>query len=103
VKPHVLRYWETEFRRLAPRKTDAGHRLYRRIDVEIALRLKQLLREEGYKIAGARRKLAQDAGEVDEGPLKAKIAELEERQQTEDTALLSIRKEVVDLLKLVEE
>jgi len=107
VKPHVLRYWETEFRRLAPRKTNAGHRLYRRIDVEIALRLKQLLHQEGYKIEGARKKLAQETGDVldamDHGQQPTKLKELEIRQQALDAALLSIRKEVSDLLKLVGE
>ncbi|RME40711.1 MAG: MerR family transcriptional regulator [Deltaproteobacteria bacterium] len=59
VKPHVLRYWETEFPTLKPVKSKKNQRLYRRKDVELVLRLKQLLHEEGYTIAGARKCLRQ--------------------------------------------
>ncbi len=57
VKAHVLRYWETQFKTLRPRKNRAGNRSYRVKDVKIALRIKKLLYEEGFTIAGARRKL----------------------------------------------
>ncbi|HKP37673.1 MAG TPA: MerR family transcriptional regulator [Pyrinomonadaceae bacterium] len=58
VQAHVLRYWETEFPMLAPQKNRAGQRTYRRRDVEMALRIKQLLYDEQYTIAGAKKKLA---------------------------------------------
>src|SRR5262245_9415885 len=58
VQAHVLRYWESEFPMLAPQKNRAGQRTYRRRDVEIALRIKQLLYDEQYTIAGAKKKLA---------------------------------------------
>jgi DNA-binding transcriptional MerR regulator len=61
VQAHVLRYWETEFPTLAPQKNRAGQRTYRRRDVEMALRIKELLYDEQYTIAGAKKKLA---GEV---------------------------------------
>lgn len=57
VQAHVLRYWETEFPQLAPQKNRSGQRSYRRRDVEISLRIKELLYEELYTIAGARKKL----------------------------------------------
>lgn len=60
VQAHVLRYWETEFPMLAPQKNRAGQRTYRRRDVEMALRIKQLLYDEQYTIAGAKKKLAND-------------------------------------------
>ena len=60
VQAHVLRYWETEFPMFAPQKNRAGQRTYRRRDVEMALRIKQLLYDEQYTIAGARKKLASD-------------------------------------------
>jgi DNA-binding transcriptional MerR regulator len=60
VQAHVLRYWETEFTMLQPQKNRAGQRTYRRKDVEIALRIKELLYEEGFTIAGAKRKLASE-------------------------------------------
>jgi len=60
VQAHVLRYWETEFPMLAPQKNRAGQRTYRRRDVEIALRIKELLYDEQYTIAGAKKKLASE-------------------------------------------
>lgn len=57
VKPYVLRYWETEFSILKPGKTPSRHRLYRRHDVEMLLEIKTLLYEEGFTIAGAKKKL----------------------------------------------
>lgn len=58
VEPHVLRYWEQEFPQLAPQKSAAGQRLYRRKDVEIALRIKSLREDEGFTIAGAKKRLS---------------------------------------------
>ena len=60
VQAHVLRYWETEFPMLAPQKNRAGQRTYRRKDVEMALRIKELLYDEQYTIAGATKKLASE-------------------------------------------
>ena len=54
VEAYVLRFWETEFPQLKPNKSGTGQRLYRRRDVELALRIKQLLYADGYTIAGAR-------------------------------------------------
>jgi DNA-binding transcriptional MerR regulator len=63
VQPHVLRYWETEFPMLSPQKNRSGQRSYRRRDVEMALRIKELLYDEMFTIAGAKKKLAADARE----------------------------------------
>ncbi len=57
VQAHVLRYWETEFPMLSPQKNRSGQRSYRRRDVEISLRIKELLYDEMFTIAGARKKL----------------------------------------------
>jgi DNA-binding transcriptional MerR regulator len=57
LKPFVLRYWETEFPMLEPVKSSSGHRLYRAADVEMVRRIKRLLYDEGFTIAGARRHL----------------------------------------------
>ena len=62
VEPYVLRFWETEFPNLAPGKSDAGHRVYKRKDVENVLRIKELLYERGYTIAGARKYLSKSRG-----------------------------------------
>ncbi|HYL10893.1 MAG TPA: MerR family transcriptional regulator [Candidatus Acidoferrales bacterium] len=68
TKAFVLRYWETEFPTLQPVKTPAGHRLYRREDVEMVLRIKRLLYDEGFTIAGARRHLREGNGQPSEAP-----------------------------------
>jgi len=60
VQAHVLRYWESEFPMLAPQKNRAGQRTYRKRDVEMALRIKELLYEDQYTIAGARKKLSSE-------------------------------------------
>jgi DNA-binding transcriptional MerR regulator len=57
VKPYVLRYWETEFPTIAPKKSGTGHRLYRRKDVETVLEIKRLLYEKRFTIEGARKAL----------------------------------------------
>jgi len=57
VQPYVLRYWETEFPPLAPNKSGGGQRLYNRREIDIILRIKQLLYSEGFTIAGAKKKL----------------------------------------------
>jgi DNA-binding transcriptional MerR regulator len=61
VQTHVLRYWETEFPMLSPQKNRSGQRSYRRRDVEIALRIKELLYNELFTIAGAKKKLQFEA------------------------------------------
>src|SRR5271163_559740 len=55
IKPYVLRFWETEFSALGPRKSGTGHRLYRRKDVETVLEIKRLLYQERFTIEGARK------------------------------------------------
>jgi DNA-binding transcriptional MerR regulator len=60
VQAHVLRYWESEFPMLAPQKNRAGQRTYRKRDVEMVLRIKELLYEDQYTIAGAKKKLTSD-------------------------------------------
>ena len=63
VEAYVLRFWEKEFPQLRPTKGGTGQRLYRRRDVELALRIKQLVHREGYTIAGARQQLANEIKE----------------------------------------
>ncbi|MEJ7846513.1 MAG: MerR family transcriptional regulator [Pyrinomonadaceae bacterium] len=64
VQAHVLRYWETEFSMLSPQKNRSGQRSYRRRDVEISLRIKQLLYDEMFTIAGAKKKLQTELRET---------------------------------------
>ncbi len=82
VQAHVLRYWETEFPQLAPQKNRSGQRSYRRRDVEISLRIKELLYDELYTIAGARKKLQ---NEIRETP-KLKIVKSEKADERVETS-----------------
>jgi DNA-binding transcriptional MerR regulator len=67
VPPHVLRYWESEFPGIKPKRANSQQRLYRHQDVELVLRIKSLLHDQGYTIAGAR-KLLQSGGEATAPP-----------------------------------
>ncbi len=87
VRPSVLRYWETEFPSLRPEKSRSGQRVYERRHVELVLEVKRLLKEQRFTIDGARKALRGD-----------------KLSKTTDNALVSrIRKEVEELLQLVEE
>lgn len=93
VEPHVLRYWETEFRSIRPQKSAKGQRVYTRRDVETLLKVKDLLYAHRFTIAGARRKL-REGGVEPPGPDDASVEEVSRMRE----ALLSIRGEVVSLL-----
>ena len=79
VQAHVLRYWESEFPMLAPQKNRAGQRVYRKRDVEIALRIKELLYEDQYTIAGAKKRLSNDL----RGGGKLKVVGVDDEGQVE--------------------
>ncbi|MFI5370020.1 MAG: MerR family transcriptional regulator [Candidatus Eisenbacteria bacterium] len=64
VKPHVLRYWETQFSMLRPRKNRAGNRMYRPDEIKLLLRIKELLYDRRFTIAGARRTLLAERRET---------------------------------------
>lgn len=72
VQPYVLRYWETEFPALAPDKTGGGQRTYTQKDVDVILRIKELLYTEGFTIAGAKKKLEAELREGGEPKPPAK-------------------------------
>jgi DNA-binding transcriptional MerR regulator len=73
LKPFVLRYWESEFPMLQPVKSPSGHRLYRQQDVDLVLKIKRLLYDEGFTIAGARRYL-RESGNSEAGEANANEA-----------------------------
>ena len=91
IQPYVLRYWETEFPALTPSKSRSGQRVYSEKELEIIRRIKELLYEEGYTIAGAKKKLEAElaAGGVGEGARAAAADENEEA--AEPTAQASPR------------
>ena len=73
VQPHVLRYWESEFPMLAPQKNRAGQRVYRRRDVEMVMRIRDLLYEQKFTIAGAKKKLTDEIRSTPSRPSKRAI------------------------------
>jgi len=103
VKPYVLRYWESEFRAIRPQKSRSQQRLYRRRDVELLLRIKKLLYEERFTIAGARRKLREEGAadiEASEGDASEKAAPTSKPNQE---FLNRLRTDLEKILKLVED
>lgn len=98
VQAHVLRYWETEFSQLSPQKNRSGQRSYRRRDVEIALKIKELLYDDMYTIAGARKKLQNDGRP--EAP-KLKIVHPERRSSSADETAPGLFDEDEELEDLV--
>ncbi|CAN5634619.1 hypothetical protein BH09MYX1_BH09MYX1_62040 [soil metagenome] len=68
VEPHVLRYWEREFRTIRPTKSAKGQRVYSRRDVENLMQVRDLLYDEGFTIAGAKRRLTHKGGAVEAKP-----------------------------------
>jgi DNA-binding transcriptional MerR regulator len=97
LKPFVLRYWETEFPMLEPVKSPSGHRLYRQEDVEMVLRIKRLLYDEGFTIAGARRHLREQNGEGESSGATGGGAVGVGGVAAEGTAQLLSRKMLLDL------
>jgi len=88
VEPHVLRYWESEFSGLRPRKDKAGRRNYQKKDIEIILRIKDLLYHQRYSIAGAKKKMM-EKGEREQ---RAKERDLTATLQTVRKGLRSVLK-----------
>src|SRR5436190_11006013 len=84
IKPYVLRFWETEFPGLGPKKSGTGHRLYRRKDVEMVLEIKRLLYEERFTIEGARKFLESrpktEPSKASAKPSKSKSSKTSARQ-----------------------
>ena len=88
VKPYVLRYWESEFPSLGPKKSGTNHRLYRRKDVELVLEIKQLLYEKRYTIEGARNFLSK-RGKVPVATVEKKVEKPKRGAQQEQATLFS--------------
>ena len=94
TKPFVLRYWETEFPMLKPAKSKSGHRHYKRRDVVLVLKIKDLLYEKGFTIDGARRELRNHPKDsTEQQPLF--------RSNIEISELKAIRREIHSILTMV--
>ena len=95
VKPHVLRYWESEFPSLRPKKNPSGQRIYAKIDIEALVEIQKLLYNERYTISGARQMLARQRTTV---PVKFSEAESMSLPQ----ALATLKEHVHELLVLLD-
>jgi DNA-binding transcriptional MerR regulator len=95
LEAYVLRYWETEFPSLSPKKSGTGHRLYRRKDVELLLKIKHLLYEKRFTIDGARQFLQAET----------KAASMKDSKQEQQVLfqdpLPEIRRELAEILKML--
>jgi DNA-binding transcriptional MerR regulator len=103
IKPYVLRFWESEFPGLGPKKSGTGHRLYRRKDVELVLEIKRLLYEKRFTIEGARKVLE---SKPKRSAVAAKPTATTRRQQGElfsgtSAFYQELRKELADLLRIL--
>ena len=98
VEPYVLRYWESEFPGLAPKKSSSGQRMFRRKDVDLLFNIKHLLYEKKFTIEGARKALK--SGKADPSPVLAKPARQEELFPVADP-IPAIRQELSAILKLL--
>ncbi len=94
VPAYVLRFWETEFAVLSPKKSDTGHRLFRRKDVELLFRIKELLYEKRFTIEGARQSLKEQRKEAAPHQIQQNLFPLDPLPQ--------IREELVSLLELLD-
>ena len=92
VAPHVLRYWESEFKEIQPKRANSNQRLYRREDVDIVLLIKTLLHEQGYTLIGAKKFLAD----------KHKKVSIEKEVSTPN-CLGTIKKELLAVKKMLHE
>jgi DNA-binding transcriptional MerR regulator len=99
IKPYVLRFWETEFPGLGPKKSGTGHRLYRRKDVELVLEIKRLLYEKRYTIEGARKFLESRPKAVPEKAANSKRQG--ELFDSRAEVLSEVRRELVEIVNLL--
>ncbi len=101
VAPYVLRFWETEFTQLKPNKSGTGQRLYRRRDVEMALRVKRLLYDEGYTIAGARQAIQAESRSKRSGQPELPLPQQQQAVQQTEARLHKVRKELREILGML--
>ena len=100
LKPHVLRYWESEFKVIKPYKSGSLQRLYRKKDLDLILKIKKLLYEEGFTIAGAKKKI-RDLEKAEN--MKTRLKLVEKWPASSERELLStIREELKGIRKMLE-
>jgi len=100
IKPYVLRFWESEFSTLGPKKSGTGHRLYRRKDVELVLEIKRLLYDRRFTIEGARKVL--ESKPKREAPKPAAHRKQAELFTTTPAFFQDLRRELAEIVTLLE-
>jgi len=100
LKPHVLRYWESEFKVIKPHKGGSLQRLYRRKDLDLILKIKKLLYEEGFTIAGAKKKI-RDLERLENRQMKLKLVERGSDGKVQEF-LISVKEELKGIRKMLE-
>lgn len=100
LKPHILRYWESEFKVIRPHKGGSLQRLYRRKDLDLILKIKKLLYEEGFTIAGARKKI-RDLERSENKKLKLKVGEKGSNGEAHEL-LVAFEEELKGIRKMLE-
>jgi DNA-binding transcriptional MerR regulator len=99
VEPYVLRYWETEFNFLKPRKNKSGQRVYIKKDVELLLAIKRLLYQERYTIEGVRKRLGFSSGNSDPKPEQDVQQDVQKRDSRQPVrAIEHVKKRLRDIL-----
>jgi len=100
IKPHVLRYWESEFKVIKPHKGGSLQRLYRRKDLDLILKIRRLLYEEGFTISGAKKKI-KDIERTENNRVKLRLVERRTNGKDHDL-LLAVREELKGIRSLLE-
>jgi len=101
LQPYVLRYWETEFPQLSPNKSGGGQRLYTKRELDIILRIKELLYKEGFTIAGAKKKLEQETAEAAAAPVATTTEAVPVSAPGSREALEQVKRELREILKML--
>jgi len=108
VEAHVLRFWETEFPALSPPKSKSGQRTYRPKDIELLLRIRKLLYEDGFTIAGARKKLSASGSAIaaddsaEDSRIPPVVAEPDPKPTASSDRLRKVKAELENILTLLD-
>ncbi len=97
VKPHVLRYWESEFKIINPRKSQTKHRIYSKKDLHLILEIKRLLHKEKFTLEGAKKKIKEIQSEI------ARQMKLSFDEEKYAVALNHVKKELASISKMLSE
>lgn len=99
IEPYILRYWESEFKLIKPFRTKSNQRLYRRKDVEAVLKIRIMLYEQKFTIAGAKKKLKEAVPQPDATPQRQLLLNMPDQRYT--AAIKEIRQELSQISQML--